>query len=165
MLAIVLSVYRCIVFLCRLVFDSLQEAQSWRMAIEDAIAEGLADDSVSLLDKLWHYCSDTLLQWHMYMLLYLVETVIINCTLHSVAHLRVRQPRLRIYICLLLPGDRSFPLTITFPVILTLLWKITPQHCYGKIRQKIEYVCYCPEYVCYCPGTEISLQPLPSLWS
>ena len=52
MLAIVLSVYRCIVFLCRLVFDSLQEAQSWRMAIEDAIAEGLADDSVSLLDKL-----------------------------------------------------------------------------------------------------------------
>ena len=52
MLAIVLSVSRCIVFLCRLVFDSPQEAQSWRMAFEDAIAEGLADDSVSLLDKL-----------------------------------------------------------------------------------------------------------------
>ncbi|KAK7473392.1 hypothetical protein BaRGS_00035365, partial [Batillaria attramentaria] len=34
-----------------LVFESPQEAQSWRMAIEDAIAEGLADDSV--LEKVY----------------------------------------------------------------------------------------------------------------
>ncbi|XP_076446145.1 arf-GAP with Rho-GAP domain, ANK repeat and PH domain-containing protein 1-like isoform X4 [Babylonia areolata] len=43
-----------------LVFDSHQEAQSWRMAIEDAIAEGLADDSqgtqfgsLSVLEKVY----------------------------------------------------------------------------------------------------------------
>ncbi|KAL8617167.1 hypothetical protein ACOMHN_014337 [Nucella lapillus] len=34
-----------------LVFDSPHEAQAWRMAIEDAIAEGLADDSV--LEKVY----------------------------------------------------------------------------------------------------------------
>lgn len=34
-----------------LAFESPQEAQSWRMAIEDAIAEGLADDSV--LEKVY----------------------------------------------------------------------------------------------------------------
>lgn len=34
-----------------LVFDSPHEAQSWRMAIEDAIAEGLADDTV--LEKVY----------------------------------------------------------------------------------------------------------------
>ena len=43
------AVDKCMAFLCRLVFESQQEAQSWRMAIEDAIAEGLADDSVSLV--------------------------------------------------------------------------------------------------------------------
>ena len=39
-------------------------------------------------------------------------------------------------ICLLLPRYRNFPATITFPVILALLWKITLQHCYGKISME-----------------------------